>query len=246
MDAAGEQEKFFLCRSAWAGSQRLGAAVWSGDIKSTFEVLASQVRAGLNMAVSGIPWWTTDIGGFHSGDPSTPYFRELIVRWFQYGVFCPIFRLHGVRQPVSDQRLGGAANEVWSFGDEAGTLISDLLRLREKLRPYLMEQMALAHEKGLPPMRPLFLDFPEDSVAWEIDDQFLFGPDVLVAPVTARAVTSRSVYFPAGCEWVHAWSGAVYTGGGTASIRAPLEEIPVFVRKGKQLPGLEPAPANRL
>ena len=99
LQASGEDEVVLLCRSAWAGSQRYGAAVWSGDIESTFEALAAQIPAGLNMGVSGIPWWTTDIGGFKNGDPTTAYFRELIVRWFQFGAFCPLFRLHGVREP---------------------------------------------------------------------------------------------------------------------------------------------------
>ena len=126
--AAGETEIITLCRSAWAGSQRWGAAVWSGDIASTFESLRQQVRAGLNMAMSGIPWWTTDIGGFHGGDVNDPGFRELIVRWFQYGVFCPLFRLHGVRTPGTAK--GGGPNEVWSFGSEAYAIIQGLLFLR--------------------------------------------------------------------------------------------------------------------
>lgn len=234
MVEAGEKEPFFLCRSAWAGSQRFGAAVWSGDIKSTFEVLAAQIRAGLNMAISGIPWWTTDIGGFHSGDPSTPYFRELIIRWFQYGVFCPLFRLHGVRLPAND--MCGADNEAWSFGDECYEVIRALLELRERLRPYILKHMEIAHREGLPPMRPLFVDFPDDPMAWKIEDQFLFGSDILVAPVTVLGQRERTVYFPSGCEWVHAWTGESYPGGGSSSISSPIEQIPVFVREGVSLP----------
>ena len=97
MHLEGEKEVITLSRSAWAAGSRFGAAVWSGDIASRFEVLRTQVAAGLNIAMSGIPWWTTDIGGFHGGDVNSAYFRELIVRWFQYGLFCPLFRLHGVR-----------------------------------------------------------------------------------------------------------------------------------------------------
>ena len=96
----GRKRILTLCRSAWAGSQRYGAAVWSGDIDSTFEALAEQIPAALNIGIAGIPWWTSDIGGFKGGDPSSPYFRELIVRWFQFGVFCALFRLHGVREPA--------------------------------------------------------------------------------------------------------------------------------------------------
>ena len=129
--ASGEDDVLLLCRSAWAGSQRYGAAVWSGDIESTFEALAAQIPAGLNMGISGIPWWTTDIGGFRNGDPTTAYFRELVVRWFQFGAFCPLFRLHGVREPGPLVGSGqtGAPNEVWSFGEEAYGLIREQLAL---------------------------------------------------------------------------------------------------------------------
>ena len=143
----GETDILTLNRSAWAGSQRWGAAVWSGDIASTFPVLAEQVRAGLNIGLSGIPWWTTDIGGFHNGDPDDPYFQELIVRWFQYGVFCPLFRLHGFRAMKGDwwdgslETVTGGANEVWSFGETAYEIIREVLFLRERLKPYLLQQM---------------------------------------------------------------------------------------------------------
>ncbi|GAB4442714.1 MAG: glycoside hydrolase family 31 protein [Anaerolineae bacterium] len=234
----GEDDILTLCRSAWAGSQRYGAAVWSGDIASTFEALQSQVRAGLNIGLSGIPWWTTDIGGFHGGDPKSPYFRELIVRWFQYGVFCPLFRLHGFRMPADTERywISGGPNEVWSFGEEAYAIISDLLFLRERLKPYIMEQMKLAHEQGIPPMRPLFFDFPRDETAWAIEDQFLFGPDVLVAPILHLGARSRQVYLPAGATWTDAWSGETYTGGQQLTVDAPLERIPVYLRDEAKLP----------
>jgi alpha-D-xyloside xylohydrolase len=217
-----------LCRSAWAGSQRYGAAVWSGDIASTFEALGDQVRAGLNIGLSGIPWWTSDIGGFHGGDPESPYFRELIVRWFQYGAFCPLFRLHGMRQPTVGWDVGGP-NEVWSFGDEAYGIIRDLLFLRERLKPYILAQMAAAAETGTPPMRPLFFDFPADPACSAVEDQFMFGPDILVAPVVQQGVTGRSAYLPAG-DWYDAWTGEAHAGGVTLTVSAPLARIPVFVR----------------
>jgi len=231
MRSEGEDEIIFLCRSAWAGSQRYGAAVWSGDISSTFENLRIQLPAGLNIAMSGIPWWTTDIGGFVDGDPSTPYFRELIVRWFQYGVFCPLFRLHGVRLPFVEDGRGsgtGAANEVWSFGDPAYKIIRHLLFLREKLKPYLMEQMKTAHENGLPPMRPLFVDFHADQNCWKIEDQFMLGPDLLVAPILYEGQQSRKVYLPEGIEWIDAWSGKGFTGGQWIEANAPIDRIPVY------------------
>ncbi|SDK10526.1 alpha-D-xyloside xylohydrolase [Actinopolyspora mzabensis] len=234
MREEGETEIVSLCRSAWAGSQRYGAALWSGDIDATFESLRAQVRAGLNVALSGIPWWTTDIGGFHGGDPDSEYFRELVVRWFQYGVFCPLFRLHGnrdPRMPLGPEMTGGP-NEVWSFGEQAYESIREMLFLRERLRPYLMEQMRVAHERGLPPMRPLFVDYPDDEGAWDVEDQFLLGPDVLVAPVTEYGARERSVRLPSGDRWVGAWGGRAFDGGTTITTEAPLETVPVFRREG--------------
>lgn len=238
MRAAGETEVVSLCRSAWAGSQRYGAALWSGDIDSTFEVLAAQVRAGLNTAVSGIPWWTTDIGGFYGGVPDSTAFRELLIRWFQYGVFCPLFRLHGNREPRMPlgPEMTGGPNEVWSYGEEAYGIIRELLFLRERLRPYLLEQMRAAHEHGLPPMRPLFVDHPDDPTAWTVEDEFLLGPDLLVAPVVQQGVRQRPVYLPAGTRWVDAWTDTELDGGQTVTAAAPLDRIPVFLRAGAKLP----------
>jgi alpha-D-xyloside xylohydrolase len=234
MRAEGEEEVVSLCRSAWAGSQRYGAAVWSGDIDSTFEDLRRQIPAGLNIGLSGIPWWTTDIGGFKGGDITSPSFRELIVRWFQFGVFSPICRLHGVRQPGSmvGAEQTGAANEVWSFGEAEYGILRRLLFLRERLRPYVMEQMRAAQESGVPPMRPLFVNFPGDAASWEVEDQFLLGDDVLVAPVTTEGARERAVYLPAGAGWRDAWTGAGLPGGQWVTAPAPLEIIPVFVRDG--------------
>jgi alpha-D-xyloside xylohydrolase len=234
LQAEGEKEIITLCRAAWAGSQRYGAAVWSGDIPSTFESLAQQVRAGLNMGLSGIPWWTTDIGGFIGGDIRTPYFRELIVRWFQYGVFCPLFRLHGVRAPMG--QFSGADNEVWSFGEEAYAIIKGILFLRERLRPYIMEQMRAAHLKGTPPMRPLFFDFSQDEQCFAVEDEFMFGPDILVAPVVKQGARSREVYLPAGTAWIDAFTGDKLEGGQRLVADAPIERIPVYLRDGCSLP----------
>jgi alpha-D-xyloside xylohydrolase len=238
MRAEGETEIISLCRSAWAGSQRYGAALWSGDIPATFESLRAQIRAGLNVALSGIPWWTTDIGGFHGGDPDAPEFRELVVRWFQYGAFCPLFRLHGNREPNMRLHPGmtGGPNEVWSFGDEAYEIIREVLLMRERLRPYVMEQMRAAHECGAPPMRPLLYDFPDDQRSWSVDDELLLGPDVLVAPVTRLGARQREVYLPAGATWTDAWTAVTHDGGGTLLADAPLDRVPVFLRDGAELP----------
>jgi alpha-D-xyloside xylohydrolase len=243
MRLEGEEDIISVCRSAWIGSQRYGAAVWSGDTPSTFEALRTQIPAGLNIGLSGISWWTTDIGGFYGGDPSTAYFRELIIRWFQYGVFCPLFRLHGFREPeiwIPDSHITmtGGPNEIWSFGEEAYEIIKDLLLLRKRLHPYIMEQMQIAHINGTPPMRPLFFDFHEDGVCTGIEDQFLFGPDVLVAPVYYEGARNRDVYLPAGTHWTHVWSNQEFRGGQWITADAPLNQIPVYVRGNKKLPFL--------
>jgi alpha-D-xyloside xylohydrolase len=237
MRAEGEEEVVLLCRSAWAGSQRYGAAVWSGDIDSTFEDLRRQIPAGLNIGLSGIPWWTTDIGGFKGGDIRSPSFRELLIRWFQFGVFSPLCRLHGVRLPVTMQGAdqSGAPNEVWSFGDEAYRILREWLALREHLRPYVMAAMRVAHVEGLPPMRPLFLGFPGDEPCWDIADQFLLGDDLLAAPVVTEGAAERPVYLPAGARWLDAWTGEAHSGGQWLTAPAPLDRIPVYVRDGGAL-----------
>jgi alpha-D-xyloside xylohydrolase len=234
MTAEGEQDILFLCRSAWAGSQRFGAAVWSGDVYSTFPALCAQLKAGLNMGISGIPWWTHDIGGFRGGNLTDPAFRELVVRWFQFGAFSPLFRLHGHRLPAPTD-FNGADNEVWSFGDEAYEILKQYLLIRERLRPYIMDQMRTAHEKGIPPMRPLFVDFADDSACYSIDDEYMFGPDILVAPVLEAEARSRRVYLPANTTWQDAWTGQVYEGGQWLDVPAPINTMPLFLKAGSHL-----------
>jgi alpha-D-xyloside xylohydrolase len=237
MREEGEEEVLLLCRSAWAGSQRYGALVWSGDVPSSFDALRRQIPAGLNIGLSGIPWWTTDIGGFHGGDVRDESFRELLVRWFQFGVFSPVCRLHGVRQPGSmvGSEQTGAPNEVWSFGEPTYEILRSLLALREHLRPYVAEQMRVAEETGLPPMRPLFLEFPRDPACWEVADQFMLGEDLLVAPVVELGARERDVYLPAGADWEDAWTGEAHDGGRTLRAPAPLPRAPVYLRQGGSL-----------
>jgi alpha-D-xyloside xylohydrolase len=237
MQAEGESEVISLVRSAWAGSQRYGAALWSGDIPTTFTALASQVRAGLSVAMSGLPWWTTDIGGFHGGDPDDDDYRELFVRWFQYATFCPLLRIHGHREPRGEFNAGhsGGPNELWSYGEAALAILTEYLRLRERLRPYILEQMAVASQAGLPPMRPLFVDFPDDPTAWVVDDEFLFGSDLLVSAVLAAGVRAQRVYLPAGVRWVDVATGEEHAGGQYVTAAAPLERIPVFARSGSEV-----------
>jgi alpha-D-xyloside xylohydrolase len=239
---AGEQAPLCLVRSAWAGSQRFGAALWSGDIPATFQALAMSVRAGLNVAMSGIPWWTTDIGGFHGGDPDDEVFRELVVRWFQFSVFCPILRMHGFRTPHAFSGpvgVCGGPNEIWSYGPKAEHAMTQALYLRERLRPYLHEHLRAGQASGLPLLRPLLLEFPDDELSWSIEDQFMFGPDALVAPVTEYGARTRDVYLPAGADWAHPEPDGSYVkvaGGTHVTVDAPLQMIPVFLRDGATLP----------
>ena len=233
MKGQGETEIINLCRSAWAGSQRFGAAVWSGDITSNWQTFRAQIKAGLNIMMSGIPWWTTDIGGFHGGHVGDPDFRELLVRWFQYGAFCPLFRLHGFREPAErDPTPRGAPNEIWSYGEDCCRIFTDYIFLRERLKPYVMEQMAEASRSGVPPMRPLFFDYPDDPGCCAVVDAFLFGPGVVVAPVVLPGARSRAVYLPAGTSWKNAWTGEAVPSGEEFEADAPLERIPVFFQAG--------------
>jgi alpha-D-xyloside xylohydrolase len=241
--AEGQTEILHLVRCAWAGSQRYGALVWSGDIHSSFESLRNQLVAGLNMGMAGIPWWTTDIGGFQGGDPQDPAFRELLIRWFEWGTFCPVMRLHGDRDPKQPRHgqtegaacLSGADNEVWSFGPEAYHICREYLFIRERLKPYLRRLMEEAHRNGSPVMRPLFYEFPDDALAWRREDEYLLGSDLLVAPILHRQAMAREVYLPAGAGWMDVWSGETREGGVSVTVDAPLERIPLFIRSGADL-----------
>ena len=236
MKAEGQKNIVNLVRCAWAGSQKYGALVWSGDIASNYASLRNQLAAGLNMGLAGIPWWTTDIGGFHGGDPEDEDFRELLVRWFEWGTFCPVMRLHGDRVPRQPQVgttggaecTSGAPNEVWSYGERVYEICREYMELRESMRPYIRGLMKEASEKGTPVMRTLFYEFPDDPAAWDIEDEYCFGPDLLIAPVLEKGQRSRSVYLPSGARWKDHWTGTVYEGGNTYVADAPLERIPVF------------------
>jgi alpha-D-xyloside xylohydrolase len=236
MRDAGELNVMNLVRCAWSGSQRYGALVWSGDIESSFISLRKQVVSGLQMAIAGIPWWTTDIGGFHGGDPSDPSFRELLIRWFQWGTFCPVMRLHGDRKPTEhlsyeDGRSNlftGGDNEIWSFGDQAYPILKRFIELREKMRPYTREVMKLAHKNGHPVMRPMFLEFPADPTSWENGDQYMFGPNLLIAPILEAGQTERKVYLPSGSKWTNIFTREVMEGGKEVLVSADITTIPVF------------------
>ncbi len=167
------------------------------------------------------------------------------MRWFQYGAFCPVFRIHGDRlpekpslSPGGTEFHSGADNEVWSYGEEVHSVLEKYMLMRERMRPYIASLMKAAHEKGTPPMRPLFYDFPNDPAAWEIEDEFLFGPDVLVAPVLTLGATSRRLYLPSGSRWIDVRSGGTEEGGRWLDCEAPLDVIPLFLREGSSV-GLE-------
>ncbi len=239
----GEKEILSLVRCAWAGSQKYGTLTWSGDIHSSFRAMREQLQAGLNMCLAGITWWTSDIGGFVGGDISDPKFKELLVRWFAWGAFCPVFRMHGERSPWYEreeefingvrQLTSGQDNEVWSFGEDNFEILKKYLFIREQLRPYIRACMKETSENGTPIMRPMFYDFHEDKTAWETEDQYMFGPDLLVAPVMKEGVSARTVYLPKGETWTESYTGKKYEGGQVVTAEAPIDIIPVFVRGEK-------------
>lgn len=243
LKAEGETEILSLVRCAWAGSQKYGVLTWSGDIYSSFRAMREQLQAGLNMGIAGIPWWTSDIGGFLGGDIKDKAFQELLVRWFAWGAFCPVFRMHGERSPWYEreeefingvrQLTSGQDNEVWSFGEDNYEILKQFLFIRERLRPYIRACMKTASDKGEPVMRPMFFDFPQDAKCWEVEDQYMFGPDLLVAPVMEAGMKERQVYLPEGTKWVDAYTKQIYEGGQVITTPTQLEVIPVMMREGK-------------
>ena len=226
--AESDQKRvFILSRSGFSGVQRNGVTAWSGDILSNFESFKRQIPAGLNFAVSGVPYWTTDIGGFFIGNPDDPKFRELFVRWFEYGAFCPIFRVHGTR--TTDQ------NELWSYGPQAQSILVSYDRLRYELMPYIYSLAWKTTNESYTPMRPLVMDFRNDETAQNIGDQFLFGPSILVNPVTEAGATSRHLYLPK-AAWIDFWTGRPVSGGHWIDAAAGLDRIPLYARAGSIIP----------
>jgi alpha-D-xyloside xylohydrolase len=226
--AASDQKRvFILSRSGYAGIQRNAAAMWSGDVDPNWETLRRQIPAGLNFSLSGLPYWTTDIGGFVSANPDDTAYRELFVRWFEFGTFCPIFRVHGTR--TTNQ------NELWSYGADAQKILVSFDQLRYRLMPYIYSLAWKTTNEGYTIMRPLVMDFRSDVRAQNIADQFLFGPALMVNPVTEPQASSRHVYLPA-AGWYDFWTGKLVKGGQSIEASAPIERIPLFVRAGSILP----------
>jgi alpha-D-xyloside xylohydrolase len=234
-----------LTRSCYAGQQRYAAATWSGDVVADWQVFKAQVPAGLNFCMSGVPYWTTDIGGFFvqsaqvgelgrglwgrngsfDGGLSDDNYKELYVRWFQYGAFCPLFRSHGT----------DIDREIWQFGrpgDWAYDALLEFDRLRYRLMPYIYSIAWMVTNDDYTLMRGLAMDFREDSHLFDIGDQFMFGTSIMVNPVTQPKVTFRNVYLPVGSAWYNFWTGKKYSGGQTIPVPTPIDEIPLFVRAG--------------
>jgi alpha-D-xyloside xylohydrolase len=219
---------FLLTRSAFAGQQRYGTVEWSGDIFGTFPVLRRQIAAGMNFALSGMPYWTTDIAGYtspYANEPANPEYQELYTRWFEFGTFCPIMRTHGHR----------SANEVFSYGPQTPTLIA-YDKLRSRLLPYIYSLAWKVTNEGYTLMRPLVMDWSADTVVRSIDDQYMFGPSLLVNPVTVAGATQRTVYLPPAPSWYDFWTGESLRGGQFVQASAPLNRIPLYVPAGAILP----------
>jgi alpha-D-xyloside xylohydrolase len=237
----GEEEIISLTRAAYPGSQRYGAVVWNGDIPSTFEALKVSVKSGLSMAMSGIPWWNSDIGGFLFGDIDSDYFRELIVRWFQFGLFCPVMRLHGARLKNKDYKPrnpgiiepSGGNNEIWCFGEENYPVLKKIIELRERMKPYTKKYMDIASKTGKPIMRPMFFDYYEDEICYTLDDQYMYGDDILFAPIVNQGEEQRKVYLPEG-KWVNVFERKTYQGGQFVDCHAKLHEFIAFVKEGSE------------
>ncbi|MGA2583533.1 MAG: TIM-barrel domain-containing protein [Tepidisphaeraceae bacterium] len=236
--AAPNQRVFILTRSAFGGQQRYAAANWSGDTGTDWRAMQRQIAAGLSFSISGIPYWTMDIGGFsvparfssHTPDPADlDEWRELFTRWFQFGTFCPLTRIHG-EYPN---------RELWEFGGETSPGYQTLLkfdRLRYRMLPYIYSLAADVTRNGATIMRPLVMDFPDDKNSREITDEYLFGPPFLVSPITTYKARSRMLHLPSGADWYDFWTGEKSRGGESEVASAPYDIMPVSVRAGSIVP----------
>ena len=235
-----------LSRDAYLGSQRNATMVWSSDIYPTWDAFKRQVPTGLDFTASGMAYWTNDVGGWQYlpsehrpahrplVDPSDARdnvggyadYPELYTRWFEYGAFLPVMRTHGSRK----------YNEVWSYGKQAEPILEKYLRLRYQLMPYIYSLGYKTYQTGAPFMRALFMDFPNDPKVADMGDEYMFGPDFLVTPVTEQGATSREVYLPGGADWYNYWTNERVRGGQTIEVNAPIDVLPLFVRAGSIVP----------
>lgn len=217
-----------LSRSGYPGQQRYAAATWSGDINGDWVTFARQIRGGLNYSITGLPYWTTDTGGFfHPRDQYTSAdYNELLTRWFQWSTFCPILRIHGY----------GTATEIWKWLPATQTHLIAFDELRYRMLPYNYSVAWKITSEAYTPMRALVMDFPEDAQALSVSDEYMFGPAFLACPVTTPQATSRAVYLPSGTSWLDFWTGETVAGGKTVTANAPVSIMPLFVRAGAIVP----------
>ncbi len=231
---------FILSRSAYLGAQQYGMSLRSSDTKAQWDAFKRQIASGLNVAASGLGYWSSDIGGSSSpgadsADVESNY-PELYVRWFEFGAFCPTFQAHG-------SRLG---SEVWSFGDAIEKIVAKYLRLRYRLLPYIYSLARAVTDTGAPFLRALFMDFPLDPEVRDIKDEYMFGPALLVAPVVEKGKARREVYLPKGPVWYDYWTGKKYAGGQRIPVDAPLDVLPLFARAGSIIPHGNEIPNTRV
>jgi alpha-D-xyloside xylohydrolase len=217
-----------LTRSAFAGQQRNAAASWSGDISATWITLKRQISAGLSFSMSGLPYWTTDVGGFFRPEDqyTSDAYHELLIRWFEYGTFCPMFRVHGYKSNA----------ELWNYGPQVQRVLTQYDELRYRLLPYIYSAAWDVTNNGGTLMRALPLEFSSDPGARTVSDQFLFGPALMINPVTAEGATQRNLYLPAGQDWIDFWTGKRVSGGQSISAEAPLDRIPMYAKAGSIIP----------
>lgn len=218
-----------LTRSAFPGQQRYGTINWSGDIGWDWDVYRRQIVAGLNYSMTGMPYWTTDIGGFFrpgSSQYNDPKYHDILMRWFQWGVFCPIFRMHGYQSET----------EPWKYGEKVEGEMRELLNLRYQLLPYIYSQSWEVSQHNSTIMRPMVMDFKEDEKAVNQAYQYMFGKSVLVAPVISPEIENWQVYLPEGTSWFDFWTGKNYKGGQTILADASKNKIPLFVKSGAIIP----------
>lgn len=220
---------FILTRSAFSGMQRYGTATWSGDVGHDWETLRRQITAGLGQMSTGLPWWTCDAGGFFrpADQYSNPAYHELFIRWFQTAAFFPLLRVHGYMSNT----------EPWRYGEEVEQLVSQTLDLRYRLLPYIYSEASRVSLNGSTLMRPLVMDFADDPAALEQKHQFMFGPSLLVAPVTEPGAKKWSLYLPEQEKgWFDFRSGEQFEGGRLLEVPVDLTAIPLFVRAGSIIP----------
>ena len=236
--AAPNQRVFILTRSGYSGEQRYGTASWSGDISSTWTAMAKQIPAGLSFSIAGVPYWTQDVGGYamqekFSAKQTKPAddeeWFELNARWFEFGTFTPLLRVHGE----------GRVREMWTMGGDAHPAYKAHVKfdnLRYRMFPYIYSLAGAVTQNSGTFMRPLVMDFPSDTTARELTDEYMFGPAFLVAPVTKYQARSRSVYLPTAATWYDFWTGKPVAAGVRFNAPAPLDAMPVFVRAGSIIP----------